>query len=51
MKKFNIEKHFDSLPADIEIINVSFKCLTYFPLLKRFYKLKFKINLFNVNIA
>ena len=37
---FKVEKYFDSLPDDIETINVSEKGITYLPSLKRFYKLK-----------
>lgn len=40
MTKFNIEDYLNSLPDDIEEINVSFKNLTYLPSLKRFYNLK-----------
>ena len=40
MQTFNIENYLDSLPEDIETINVSRRNLTYLPSLKRFYKLK-----------
>ena len=40
MSAFNIENYLDSLPEDIETINVSRRNLTYLPSLKRFYKLK-----------
>ena len=40
MTKFNIEDYLNSLPNNIETINVSYKGLTYLPSLKRFYKLK-----------
>ena len=40
MSVFNIEEYINSLPDDIEIIDVSNKSLTYLPSLKRFYKLK-----------
>ena len=40
MQSFNIEDYLDSLPEDIETIDVSNKNLTYLPSLKRFYKLK-----------
>jgi len=39
MTKFNIEEYLDSLPDDIEIIDVSYKNLTYIPSLDRFTKL------------
>jgi len=40
MSKFNIEAYLNSLPEDIEYINVSGKGLTYLPDLSRFKKLK-----------
>ena len=40
MTEFNIEDYLNSLPDDIETIDVSYKDLTYLPSLKRFYKLK-----------
>ena len=36
MSTFNIEEYFNSLPENIETINVSNKNLTYIPSLKRF---------------
>lgn len=38
--KFNIEKYLNSLPDDIQCIDISYKNLTYVPSLKRFYNLK-----------
>jgi len=46
MQAFDIENYINSLPEDIEIINVSCKNLTYLPSLKRFHKLK-KLLCFN----
>ena len=46
MYAFDIENYINSLPDDIEIINVSCKNLTYLPSLKRFHKLK-KLLCFN----
>ena len=46
MSEFNIENYLNSLPEDIETIDVSNKNLTYLPSLKRFYKLK-KLNCSN----
>jgi len=40
MAAFNIEKYINSLPDDIETIDVSSKSLTYLPSLERFHKLK-----------
>ena len=40
MPSFNIEDYINSLPEDIESIDVSGKFLTYLPSLKRFHKLK-----------
>ena len=40
MKAFNIEKYLNSLPKDIETINVSYKGITYLPSLQRFHKLR-----------
>lgn len=40
MAVFNIENYLNSLPEDIEIIDVSERYLTYIPLLQRFYNLK-----------
>jgi hypothetical protein len=39
-REFNIDNYLNSLPEDIEIINVSHKGLTHLPSLRRFYKLK-----------
>ncbi len=40
MATFNIEDYLNSLPEDIEVINISEKNLTYIPSLERFRKLK-----------
>ena len=40
MATFNIEEYLNSLPEDIEEINISNKNLTYIPSLERFRKLK-----------
>ena len=40
-KDFNIEEYLDSLPNDIDIIDVSHKSLSYLPSLKRFYRLRY----------
>ena len=37
---FNIEEYLNSLPEDIEIIDISYKNLTYIPSLKRFHNLR-----------
>ena len=38
--EFNIETYLNSLPDDVEIIDLSYKNLTYIPSLKRFTKLR-----------
>jgi Leucine-rich repeat (LRR) protein len=40
MASFNIEEYLNSLPDDIEEINISNKNLTYIPSLSRFIKLR-----------
>jgi len=40
MSAFNIEEYINSLPDNIEKINISYKSLTYIPCLKRFHNLK-----------
>ena len=40
MTAFNIEKYIDSLPENIETINISDRGLTYLPSLQRFYNLQ-----------
>ena len=40
MTVFNIEKYLNSLPDDIEELNISNKNITYIPSLERFRKLK-----------
>ena len=40
MSSFNIEEYINSLPENVEKIDISYKSLTYIPCLKRFHKLK-----------